>query len=847
MRIKFITYSLCALAAVGATSCKDDLNMGVDDSTLRPEFDGPALYMTLGVNYNDVLAGTRSSTDSGKDDDYVSSTDGMEYSQLEEYDVRTAIIVLASMDQSEDYKYLAHADVNGILTSDRNVDLGDANTGKDIDPSEYYAFSTTGRFKYDQIKALYDDNGNIKDEYKNGVRVFVFCNPTGDLLNRFESTDFSVGTNGTDWVNWSGEVYQEPTLPGYTPSVTNSIWAPRSFLMSNARAAYADLPAKLENWDYYSSEKPYKLSGDNTKVVADDPNNSENQNNGKVRGPVYVERAVARVDLKADREHLKDLKDYQEGRIKEEDALWRYPILGGLSSSMHDGTIDQDGDQASSGFNFVDVQLTRVALVNMSNHYNFLRRVSENGLDANSTLMGVEYNFNGRANFVVDFDAARKQQEDGYNWDNATDGFNFALFTGKEAAPNPALSREFAYNANGWYSANIQDIMSNGKLDNTSGNQVNKYNIWRYITENTIPMDAAGGYSRQVAVQSTGLVFKGLLLPGYDVDEKFEYKETGIAAADEPDAMASDEVRYIPENVVNALMASKYHLPAKGSAQDGGKALWTPTPGQTKWEKDEALSDRSKERYCYVYPTLYMYQGSIYAGFADVVKAAQQYDGPGGLMYQAVNSTLVNYWARLEDMAGPSNDGTGQTEFKKLGADFNPNSEENSKYHWLQLNVEIYNKVVNKYGNDEPILKDIDKNWEATADNFKINIDEKDAAFRSMLTSGSDASRFTMYDASYEEEDRGGAGWGYYCFYFWWLKHNDNGVEGRMGPMEFATVRNNVYKISVDKISRIGHPLNNLNDPEPVIPETPDEDNKVFIDVTMKIVPWVVRKNSAQF
>ena len=68
-----------------------------------------------------------------------------------------------------------------------------------------------------------------------------------------------------------------------------------------------------------------------------------------------------------------------------------------------------------------------------------------------------------------------------------------------------------------------------------------------------------------------------------------------------------------------------------------------------------------------------------------------------------------------------------------------------------------------------------------------------------------------------------------------------------MGRMEFATVRNNVYKLSVTKIGQLGHPRNPKNDPDPVIPEDPDEDPTHYIQVQVEVLPWVVRVNNIEF
>ena len=68
-----------------------------------------------------------------------------------------------------------------------------------------------------------------------------------------------------------------------------------------------------------------------------------------------------------------------------------------------------------------------------------------------------------------------------------------------------------------------------------------------------------------------------------------------------------------------------------------------------------------------------------------------------------------------------------------------------------------------------------------------------------------------------------------------------------MGIMEFAVVRNNVYKLCVDKISILGHPADPGKDPDPVDPNEPDENSDVYFTVSVQVLPWVVRVNSITF
>lgn len=61
----------------------------------------------------------------------------------------------------------------------------------------------------------------------------------------------------------------------------------------------------------------------------------------------------------------------------------------------------------------------------------------------------------------------------------------------------------------------------------------------------------------------------------------------------------------------------------------------------------------------------------------------------------------------------------------------------------------------------------------------------------------------------------------------------------------YGVVRDNWYKLSVDKIGKIGdaQPV----DPSTVTPDTPDDEIENFISVHVHIVPWVLRSQSVQF
>lgn len=76
-------------------------------------------------------------------------------------------------------------------------------------------------------------------------------------------------------------------------------------------------------------------------------------------------------------------------------------------------------------------------------------------------------------------------------------------------------------------------------------------------------------------------------------------------------------------------------------------------------------------------------------------------------------------------------------------------------------------------------------------------------------------------------------------YYTYWNRHNDNGDNNVMGPMEFAVVRNNVYKLEITSIKKLGHDTD-----KPIIP---DEDPKAYFTLDVKVLPWTVRVNEIEF
>lgn len=709
----------------------------IDNGPVVSEETDDYVYMDMALQLP-AATGTRSSSDWNSEDD-PEAGEGNSNSN-------------ATPDTEEGLDYentvktalLVLAGTDGSFISYSEVSSGIAKTAE----GEY---QIKAKFKRGDIDDAYDKEKGGPLASSNKVNIYVYANYSDNLHKVFSE----VVAGDTDWLDAKGTIVENPSKAGSTPIISNNIWAKHSFLMTNATEYSAKFPDSDNDWDKYSDSKnPYKLE--------------------ETSGKIKVERAAARIDFK-------DASPAGNNT---------YNILGGLTSTGGDSKI-----------NLVDVQLTRMSLVNMSKSFYYLRRVATDYDDY--TKHGARIGkYETASNFVVDTDWDRKVETEGIKPDdpnnpkalsNASIYFNFPLY-GERHVENGI--DHYAYNRSGWYTDNVAEIVK-GTNDNYrptgSGDNYENYHIWRYVTENTMP-----NVESQKTVQSTGIIFKGLILPGKDIDMH-------VGDGTSP--------RYISEAVEKALNASKAHLPKSGDGKDN-------TSTAEKWDgKDkDAMTGKS-----YEYPVLYEFDGLLFAGSDEVVLHAAN-EGEGSLMYAAVQHVL-DYWI-LDDTNKKFvyNDGKVAPEEKRL-------------------TIRIYNEIRNG-------VKHVDDGSDDYTTGYSIEFDESSVEFKALATSynSPDASNFTIYEASFEDTaQEKGEGWGYYCYYFYWNRHNDNGLNGKMGPMEFAIVRNNVYKLSVTTINRLGHPRNPDNDPDPFDPEQPDEDPRVYLTVDLKVLPWVVRVNNIEF
>ncbi len=438
-----------ALAFVG---CSHDALTG-DDPEGDQNGSKDAVYMNVTVQLPVAGGiGGRSNTDTDTDDDYGTSSSGTEVGKDYENVVNTVVLVLADKDN----KFIACGTQNGFASPSN----GKINTVQSIEKS-----------KLSNYYAANGENNTLKDE-KDKINVYVFCNPTPQLQAKLSGL-----TYGATWIDEKGQIIEnaDGTYPSSSVQDGGAVWGgsdrKQGFLMATAKLNDIEkrIPKTLSGWDSHNTvEKAFDLTGKNypeTDAVID--------NDGGA-GAIDVERAVARFDFK-----------------------------DGSPTNTPDNTYDvvKYKDDADADQILIQIELTKMALVNMSKEFYYLRRVSSNGENTGATIGGVETG----SNYVVDTDTEFKIKPDlnkVSNTDFAT-YFNFCLGDATEGS-------EWTINQNArnqWYTSDISTVLG-GEEDNQDWSGAAGYRIWRYATENTIPTSV----SNQKHGISTGIVFKGKMI-----------------------------------------------------------------------------------------------------------------------------------------------------------------------------------------------------------------------------------------------------------------------------------------------------------------------------------------------
>ncbi|MDE6085395.1 MAG: Mfa1 fimbrilin C-terminal domain-containing protein, partial [Muribaculaceae bacterium] len=506
---------------------------------------------------------------------------------------------------------------------------------------------------------------------------------------------------------------------------------------------------------------------------------------GKEYNPIQVERAAARFDF----------------RDGSEDGVVVNGIKNGLGNFTYNVMNYESFDENNEAIRtpVLNIQLQKMSLVNMNNNYYFLRHVSPTGTLQDAKICEPEkpwilagaggYEPNS-GNYVVDADEEWKTRTinawSSLNKPTETPfdkHFIYPLFRNDGSIDNTDLINDK------WSTSAVATVVGQ-ELDNedfwNNKGEYQRYHIWRYATENTI-----AGVDNECNGVSTGVVFKGILQ---------------VAAGAEN----------IDDENIQQIVA-------------------------TINKKDLDKNNPYKN------PILYLFSGSLYATWTNLENAAVQAAMPECKWVPAhVDESGVEVEGRYELESINRSNSTYKAVFGAGGfgkatlrlPQINP--ETNLPY---ELNHPDANKGgMANYEVLDPLAGDDNSPnaaWHAWDKADKPADGTVKDNFKSKVTGAGITIYQTSVDPSY--------GVGYYCYYYYWNRHNDNENNGVMYPMEFAVVRNNVYKLAVTKISRLGHPRISENDPEPPTPDTPDESEDVYLTVTTEVLPWVVRVNDIEF
>lgn len=501
------------LAMCTIAGCSDNELNGGNEPGVYPGHPEDAVYMNVNIQLPVGGKNTRSETDSDKDDDYGTSTDGTEVGKDYENKVNGVLIVLADASNN----FIAAGEHNSLPV----VREGIVNTTQKINKSAL---------------AAYYGNGTL-EAGKDQVNLYVFCNPTMELKQIFEKS-------GTDnkWIDEIATLEEEPNGTATGAAVWGGNDHKAGFLMATASSKDIKkyIPKNFTDWDNFTTENnAFDFSGKNTLS-----NGTEIGNIGNIR----VERVVARFDFK-DGSPSKD----QTYVIAEKDNK---PTL--------------------------KVKLNKMALINMSKHFYYLRRVSDNGLPNKVEICGTEYDSGQSWNYVVDTDAEQKNGDINASYPFA-DYFNFCL---GHQDNNTWSIDETARDQ--WYTSLISDVIKKDEDNDDKWNNNHSrdgYRIWRYATENTIP-----GMNKQENGISTGIVFKGKIQVTTDAPQALQdaiNKATGDSNA--------DAILYAYSNqlYVSWTEVRKAALDATANEEFKKAVFGTPknTPSETVYSDDTKSPD----------------------------------------------------------------------------------------------------------------------------------------------------------------------------------------------------------------------------------------------------------------
>ena len=783
---KILLPTLALGLALAMTGCSDDLDVNGATGGNDASDDGNYAYIKATIAL--PTSSSRSSTDWYDDED----PDGPGQNPGDTPSDATP---------DHEYGYAYENDVRTVLlviatTEDKYIThVTVEGLAATSEVGEDWKFATTAKIKHKVLEEAYGEGGVFAGVDAPQVRLYVYCNYTQNLkqqMDRYgETHQYRTYKDGKDVMETDETLTKWMDLYGSVEE--NASMAGQA--PQETASIWSPRSFLMSNASVYEANFPAKLEDWDAYADSNKPLSLTRQNNNEV--PIDVERVAARFDYRDGSPYFKD------GKYDDPTKQYTYPIY---VNNGADEVLDEAQAAAEENkLNLFSVKLERMILVNMSKYFYYLRRVSSNGLMTGK----VEYcGRETRSNWIVDVDAAAKDA-DYINNENAGEFFNFPLFDENKNLIGGNLQYNNIGGKYGWYISNIKDVLAETNYkDNWPAKDQGTYRIWRYVTENTIPQPV----EKQQVKQSTGIIFKAKIVAGENIDSINSRLQT-------------------PKPFVSKAVKDAFNHPDLGKSKK-----------QTGNKIPEGMHP------------LYMFHNMLYAGVADIVRGAME-DGKNGPLYNAV-AEILKQWVLDPE--------TKKFEYHEaLPADDEV----------VSLSVAIADEILNltpvtdgsrDYGvgtedteldaNGFPVRKSdlADDGTQPRKGDAVYTIDFKDVELNAQKGYDYEESHFIKLSPEmgitvYVPTDDDGEGWGYYCYYFYWNRHNDNNLNGKMGPMEFAVVRNNVYKLSVTKISSLGHPRDTDRDPDPLDPDDPDEDPLNSIRVAVHVMPWTVRVNDIEF
>lgn len=166
--------------------------------------------------------------------------------------------------------------------------------------------------------------------------------------------------------------------------------------------------------------------------------------------------------------------------------------------------------------------------------------------------------------------------------------------------------------------------------------------------------------------------------------------------------------------------------------------------------------------------TFFRYNTTIYTSLTGMMASLNNRQDFAQYVTDAIAG--FNDWNDVTEFANRLTDPTGYAAYLKGRADEGADFSSDGIYNWTQYMQNVLGVI------------------ESDTDGPQIN--QGGINTRDVLFTNSSESLRTYYKGQ--------------CYYIWWLRHSNNEDDTTNGVMEYAVVRNNIYKVKVASVSSIG-------------------------------------------